>query len=104
MEVQFEDRLREEQYTAAACRSAGQARRLTLSGDLSYSESHRTELQKATNMRSGRRVVYTFDGSGRRGADLDFTDFDVTDPANFLIATPGQQHQLRALSPGHGPA
>ena len=62
--------------------------------------SHRTELQKATNMRSPRRVVYTLDGTDDEVPTVTFDNFDITDPANFLIADAGEQHQLRPLPSG----
>ncbi|MET3666563.1 TonB-dependent receptor [Caulobacter sp. 1776] len=88
LEVQREDRLREEEYVGGGLATTWQGDRLTLSSDLSYSRSHRTELQKATNMRSGRRVVYTLDGANDVVPDVTFVGFDLNDPANFLIATP----------------
>jgi len=88
IEVQFEDRLREEEYIGGGLNGRWNGDRLTLSTDLSYSQSHRTELQKATNMRSSRRVVYDFDGTGDKVPSVTFTGFDITDPANFLIAVP----------------
>ncbi len=88
VEVQLEDRVREEEYLGGGASVAWTGDRLSLSGDLSYSESHRTELQKATNMRSGRRVVYTLDGSDDAVPTVSFLNFDVGDPANFLIAAP----------------
>ncbi|RZJ00861.1 MAG: TonB-dependent receptor [Brevundimonas sp.] len=88
LEVQFEDRLREEEYIGGGLSGRWQGERLTVTGDLSYSQSHRTELQKATNMRSGRRVVYTLDGTDDVVPTVDFVGFDINDPANFLIATP----------------
>lgn len=88
LEVQFEDRLREEEYIGGGLFGRWQGDRLRVTGDLSYSQSHRTELQKATNMRSSRRVVYALDGTNDVVPSVNFVGFDVTDPSNFLIATP----------------
>ncbi|MBM0106769.1 TonB-dependent receptor [Steroidobacter sp. S1-65] len=88
LEVQMERRLREEEYKGGGAAVTWTGERLTVVGDLSYSESRRTELQKATNMRSLRRVLYTLDGSGDEVPTVVFDDFDITDPDNFLIATP----------------
>ncbi|MFC5344349.1 TonB-dependent receptor [Brevundimonas staleyi] len=88
LEVQFEDRLREEEYIGGGLFGRWQGDRLRVTGDLSYSQSHRTELQKATNMRSNRRVVYSLDGTNDVVPSVNFVGFDVTDPSNFLIATP----------------
>lgn len=88
LEVQFEDRLREEEYIGGGLFGRWQGDRLRVTGDLSYSQSHRTELQKATNMRSNRRVVYTLDGTQDVVPNVNFIGFDITDPSNFLIAAP----------------
>lgn len=88
LEVQMERRLREEEYMGGGATVAWTGERLKAVGDVSYSESHRTELQKATNMRSGRRVVYTLDGVGDVVPTVSFSNFDITDPSNFLVATP----------------
>ena len=88
LEVQMERRLREEDYIGGGGTVAWNGDRLHVLGDVSYSKSHRTELQKATNMRSGSRVVYTLDGSDDVVPTVSFGDFDITDPGKFLIATP----------------
>lgn len=88
LEVQFEDRLREEEYIGGGLFGRWQGERLRVTGDLSYSQSHRTELQKATNMRSSRRVVYSLDETHDVVPSVNFVGFDVTDPANFLLAVP----------------
>lgn len=88
LEVQMERRLREEEYKGGGAAVSWSGDRLTVSGDVSYSESHRTELQKATNMRSARRVVYTLDGAGDEVPTVTFDNFDINDPASFLIPTP----------------
>ncbi len=88
LEIQLEDRLREEEYIGGGLFTRWQGDRLTLTGDISYSQSHRTELQKATNMRSNRRAVYTLDGTDDAVPSVTFVDFDVNNSANFLVATP----------------
>ena len=88
LEIQLEDRLREEEYIGGGLSGRWQGDRLTVTGDISYSESHRTELQKATNMRSNRRVVYTLDGTDDVVPTVEFVGFDINDPSNFLIAVP----------------
>ena len=86
LEVQLEDRLRKEKYIGGGGAVTWQRDRLTVSGDLSYSQSHRTELQKATNMRSRVPVAYTLDATQDEVPSVTFTNFDVNDPSNFLLA------------------
>lgn len=88
VEVQLEDRLREEEYIGGGLAARWTGDRLIVNADLSYSQSHRTELQKATNMRSGRRVAYTLDATRDEVPSIEFVGFDINDPANFLVATP----------------
>ncbi|MES2861638.1 MAG: TonB-dependent receptor [Pseudomonadota bacterium] len=88
LEVQFEDRLREEEYIGGGLFTRWQGDRLTVTGDVSYSQSHRTELQKATNMRSSRRVVYSLNGTNDLVPSVDFAGFDINDHNNFLTAVP----------------
>lgn len=88
LEIQLEQRLREEEYFGGGLSGTWNGDRLKISGDVSYSESHRTELQKATNMRSPRRVVYTLDGTDDVVPSVDFVGFDITDPSAFLTTTP----------------
>jgi TonB-dependent receptor len=88
VEVQMERRLREEIYKGGGATATWSGERLRIAGDVSYSRSNRTELQKATNMRSAQRALYTLDGSADEVPDVTFNNFDITDPANFLIATP----------------
>jgi iron complex outermembrane receptor protein len=88
LEIQLEDRLREEEYVGGGLATTWTGDKLTLNGDVSYSQSHRTELQKATNMRSARRVVYTLDGTNDVVPNVSFVGFDINDPANYAIAVP----------------
>lgn len=88
LEVQMERRLREEEYKGGGATVAWNHERWEVTGDLSYSKSHRTELQKATNMRAPQRVVYTFDRSADEAPSVLFNNFDITNPDNFLTVTP----------------
>ena len=88
VEIQLEDRQRDEEYKAAGLSGAWNGNRLRVTGDLSYSESHRTELQKATNMRSPTRVTYTLDASEDVVPSVTFNNFDITNPSSFLTAAP----------------
>ncbi|MFJ6023116.1 TonB-dependent receptor [Brevundimonas sp. NPDC092305] len=88
LEIQLENRLREEEYMGGGLSGRWTGERLTITGDISYSESHRTELQKATNMRSPRRVVYTLDATDDVVPTVDFVGFDITDPGAFLVTAP----------------
>lgn len=88
LEVQLERRLREEEYKGAGLGATWQHERWEVSSDLSYSKSHRTELLKQTNMRAPQRVVYTFDRSRDEVPDVTFNNFDITNPANFLMTAP----------------
>ncbi|HEX8469600.1 MAG TPA: TonB-dependent receptor [Brevundimonas sp.] len=88
LEIQLEDRLREEEYFGGGLAARYSGDRLTVNTDISYSQSVRTELQKATNMRSGRRVVYTLDASDDVVPNITFQNFDINDPANFLTLVP----------------
>jgi iron complex outermembrane recepter protein len=90
IEVQMERRLREEEYKGGGATVTWNRERWEISGDLSYSKSHRTELQKATNMRAAQRVAYLFDRSRDEVPDVTFLNFDITDPNNFLTTTPAQ--------------
>jgi len=88
VEIQLEDRLREEEYIGGGFAAKYSGDRLTVTTDLSYSQSIRTELQKATNMRSSRRVVYELSGANDVVPTVDFLNFDINDPANFITAVP----------------
>ena len=88
LEIQLEDRLREEEYIGGGLAMRYSGDRLTVNTDISYSQSVRTELQKATNMRSGRRVAYTLDATNDVVPQIIFQGFDITDPGNFLALVP----------------
>lgn len=88
LEVQMERRLREEEYKGGGAAVTWSSGAWEVVGDFSYSESHRTELQKATNMRAPNRVVYTYDRSADEVPDITFGNFDITNPDNFRTVTP----------------
>lgn len=88
LEVQLERRLREEEYRGGGATVTWNHDRWEIAGDVSYSKSHRTELLKQTNMRAPQRVVYTFDRSRDEVPNVTFGNFDITNPDNFLTATP----------------
>ncbi len=84
IEDQLERRQRNEEYKGGGATINWKPGRFSITADASFSDSHRTEKQKATRMRSTTRVGY----------DLDYTDspivprvtffnFDVNDPASF---------------------
>lgn len=84
IENQLERRQRNEEYKGGGATINWKPGRFSITADASFSNSHRTETQKATRMRSTTRVGY----------DLDYTDspivprvtffnFDVNDPAAF---------------------
>lgn len=89
IENQLELRERDEEYVGAGFAATWKSDRLTVSTDLSYSDSHRTETQKATRMRSSRRVGYTLDYSDSVVPTVTFDDFDITNPDNFLVTGTG---------------
>lgn len=84
LENQLEKRNRIEEYVGGGLAVIWRPSRLTVAADLSYSDSHRTETQKATRMRSTTRVPYEFDYRGASVPSFDFGDFDITDHDNFL--------------------
>lgn len=85
IENQLEKRQRNEEYLGGGLSFIWTPDRWTISADGSYSRSHRTETQKATRMRSTRRVGYTLTYVGDNVVpDVVFDNFDVTNPANFL--------------------
>jgi iron complex outermembrane receptor protein len=85
VEDQLERRQRNEDYFGGGLSLNWTPDRWQFTADGSYSYSHRTETQKATRMRSTNRVGYvlTYDNDDVV-PDIDFDNFDVTNPANFL--------------------
>ncbi|WP_213981206.1 TonB-dependent receptor [Sphingomonas sp. dw_22] len=84
LEDQLELRERDEEYIAAAATIGWKDDHLAITGDGSFSQSHRTETQMATRMRSTRRVGYTLDYSDSPIVPVvTFDNFDITNPDNF---------------------
>lgn len=85
IENQLETRQRNETYKGGGVNIIWTPDRWTVSLDGSYSDSHRTETQKATRMRSNRRVGYTLTYEGDDVVpNVAFDDFDITDHDLFL--------------------
>ncbi|MGN6820254.1 MAG: TonB-dependent receptor, partial [Sphingomonas sp.] len=83
LEDQLERRERDEQYIGGGLTIGWHNDHFSLTGDGSYSGSHRTETQKATRMRSNTRVGYTLDYGDDVVPSVTFDNFDITDPDNF---------------------
>ncbi|MFC3783516.1 TonB-dependent receptor [Sphingopyxis italica] len=80
IENQLETRQRNETYKGGGLDLIWAPDRWTVSFDGSYSDSHRTETQKATRMRSNRRVGYTLSYLDDDVVpSVEFEDFDITD-------------------------
>jgi iron complex outermembrane receptor protein len=90
IENQLERRERVEKYYGGGLNLIWRPDRWTISVDGSYSDSHRTEKQRQTRMRSTTRVPYTLTYVGDNDVpNVTFGNgFDVTNPASFLSATP----------------
>lgn len=85
IENQLETRQRNETYKGGGVNIIWTPDRWTVSLDGSYSDSHRTETQKATRMRSNRRVGYTLTYLDDDVVpNVEFDDFDITDHDLFL--------------------
>ncbi|QCB53050.1 TonB-dependent receptor [Sphingopyxis sp. PAMC25046] len=85
IENQLETRQRNETYKGGGLGLIWTPDRWTVSFDGSYSDSHRTETQKATRMRSNRRVGYTLTYLDDDVVpNVEFEDFDITDHDLFL--------------------
>lgn len=85
IENQLETRQRNETYKGGGLNLIWTPDRWTVSFDGSYSDSHRTETQKATRMRSNRRVGYTLSYVDDNVVPVvEFEDFDITDHDLFL--------------------
>jgi iron complex outermembrane receptor protein len=83
LENQLELRERDEEYLGGGLSATWHNDHLSISGDGSFSGSHRTETQKATRMRSTTRVGYTLDYGDDVVPSVTFNNFDITNPANF---------------------
>jgi TonB-dependent receptor len=85
IENQLETRQRNETYKGGGVSLIWTPDRWNVSFDGSYSDSHRTETQKATRMRSNRRVGYTLTYEGDNVVpNVEFDNFDITDHDLFL--------------------
>lgn len=85
LENQLETRQRNEEYLGGGLSLIWSPDRWNISFDGSYSNSHRTETQKQTRMRSSRRVAYTLSYLDHDVVPLvEFDNFDITDPNLFL--------------------
>ncbi|NYT42995.1 TonB-dependent receptor [Sphingomonas sp. R-74633] len=84
IENQLELRERDERYKGGGATITWRPGNFTLTADGSFSDSHRTETQKATRMRSTTRVGYELDYSESPIVPrVTFFNFDVNDPAAF---------------------
>jgi iron complex outermembrane receptor protein len=84
IENQLELRERNETYKGGGATVTWRPGNFTITGDASFSDSHRTETQKATRMRSTTRVGYELDYSESPIVPrVTFFNFDVNDPAAF---------------------
>lgn len=89
IENQLETRQRNETYKGGGLSLIWSPDRWIVSFDGSYSDSHRTETQKATRMRSNRRVGYTLSYVDDNVVPVvAFEDFDITDHDLFLTTAP----------------
>lgn len=84
IENQLELRNRNEEYKGGGATVTWKPGNFVLVADASFSDSHRTETQKATRMRSTTRVGYELDYSESPIVPrVTFFNFDVNDPAAF---------------------
>ncbi len=84
IENQLELRQRNEVYKGGGATMTWKPGRMILTADASFSDSHRTETQKATRMRSTTRVGYELDYTDSPDVPrVTFFNFDVNDPASF---------------------
>jgi TonB-dependent receptor len=87
LEDQLESRQRNESYLGGGLTLNWHNDRLNIVADGSYSGSHRTETQKATRMRSSRRVGYTLTYEDQNVVPtVVFDNFDINDPSLFLAS------------------
>lgn len=85
VEDQLERRERDEDYLGGGLSLNWTPDRWQFTADASYSNSHRTETQKQTRMRSTNRVAYRLSyGEDAVVPNVYFDNFDVTNPASFL--------------------
>ncbi|MEP9361120.1 TonB-dependent receptor [Sphingomonas sp. KR3-1] len=88
IEDQLELRERDETYKGGGATVTWKPGNFIFTADGSFSDSHRTETQKATRMRSTTRVGYELDYSESPIVPrVTFLNFDVNNPANFAANT-----------------
>ncbi|MBQ1500491.1 MAG: TonB-dependent receptor [Sphingomonas sp.] len=88
IENQLELRERNETYKGGGATVTWKPGNFVITADGSFSDSHRTETQKATRMRSTTRVGYELDYSESPIVPrVTFFNFDVNNPANFAANT-----------------
>ncbi len=96
LENQLETRQRNEEYTGGGLSLIWTPDRWNIAFDASYSNSHRTETQKQTRMRSNRRVGYTLSYEGDDVVPVvEFDNFDITDPDLFLTTAANSVYARR---------
>ncbi|HWU95492.1 MAG TPA: TonB-dependent receptor, partial [Sphingomonas sp.] len=84
IENQLELRNRNEEYKGGGATITWKPGNFVLTADGSFSDSHRTETQKATRMRSTARVGYELDYTDSPDVPrVTFFNFDVNNPASF---------------------
>lgn len=88
IEDQLELRQRNEEYKGGGATIDWRPGNFMIQADASFSDSHRTETQKATRMRSTTRVGYELDYTDSPIVPrVTFFNFDVTNPANFAASS-----------------
>ncbi|NIJ39676.1 TonB-dependent receptor [Sphingopyxis panaciterrae] len=96
LENQLETRQRNEEYLGGGLSLIWSPERWNVAFDASYSNSHRTETQKQTRMRSNRRVGYTLSYEDDNVVPVvAFDDFDITDPDLFVTTAPNSVYARR---------
>lgn len=96
LENQLETRQRNEEYLGGGLSLIWSPERWNIAFDASYSNSHRTETQKQTRMRSNRRVGYTLSYVDDNVVPIvEFDDFDITDPDLFVTTAPNSVYARR---------
>lgn len=83
IENQLELRNRNEEYKGGGATITWKPGNFTITADGSFSDSHRTETQKATRMRSTTRVGYELDYSESPDVPRVHFNQDITDPSIF---------------------
>jgi iron complex outermembrane receptor protein len=80
LEAQTRLRDRAEEYVGGGLTTEYTSGDFELAGDLSYSRTHRNQVDRQTRLRTADRIPYHFDGSGELPPDFFFDpSFDVTD-------------------------